>query len=460
MDRPGPPDGGYEYPFVNPTPDISGKLTDFHLSYDGDPAVLPLRIARLDGIGQYWESSSSTSRESSTSTFGRPELIIVDGNNTVILDTRSVPAHRTRSWGSYVIHEWSGDGVICFAAAPPASESGMPERMEPDSAVLDERTWYQPKRRVKKLIVDGQELTGKVTLLGGYNTVISPTTGTLGAARSVIANVSPFSPSQIFISAEAGSGEGRYPDCSDDNPPLRRINGQTADPSNNITVSGKDCVIVTQPMTYNLDTVTPAEGSITISDSCGPCCDCSDYEKVAIGMRRLWVSFADIGIRAGVVRDKYRTIRDRMVTAQECVTQNPLRILAFASKNRVVDLNFLLCNNTGSCKYGVRIIVTFVHTRRRVGIYDDLSYYASDPDTGQLIKYPAPTNFEISGVFWPYPEFYHQWPYLRPNQIGRIRMRLQFEEFRAGDELAIDATNTIAGTYGPATASAIVQLRK
>ena len=117
---------------------------------------------------------------------GRPELIIVDGANTVILDTRSVPSHRTKAWGSYIIHEWSGDGVVCFAAAPPASVSGMPERMEPDSAILDERTWYQPKRRVRKLIVDGQELTGKVSFNGGYNTTIAPTTGTLAAAAGQV----------------------------------------------------------------------------------------------------------------------------------------------------------------------------------------------------------------------------------------------------------------------------------
>lgn len=460
MSRSGPPDGGLEYPFVNPTPDIAGKLTDFHLAYDGDNAVLPLRLARLEGIGQYWEANSSTSRESNTSTFGRPELLVVDGANNVILDTKSVPSHTTRVWGSYVIHEWRGDNVFCMAAAPPASDSDMPERLEPDSAILDERTWYQPKRRVKKLIVDGQEINGKISMLGGYNTVVTPNSTLIGAAgKSISNNVNPFAPSRIYLSAEAGSGAGRYPDCLDENPPIRRINGQTGDPSKNFYFVGKDCVTITQPVQYSNGTATPDEGGIIVSDSCGPCCDCHDYEKVAISMRRLWDEFSDIGHRAELVRDNYKTIRDRMVNAQECIAQKPIRIVAYASKNRVVDINVAMCNNTGSCKYKVRINVNFVHTRRRRGLYDNEEYYATNVETGELQTYSAPPVTEISGVFWPYPELYHDWPFLKPNQLGRLRIRLQFEEFRPGDQLYMEAFSTIAGTYGPDIPNTTIDIR-
>lgn len=460
MSRPGPPDGGAEYPFVNPTPDIAGKLTDFHLAYDGDNAVLPLRISRLDGIGQYWEENSSTSRESSTSTFGRPELIVVDGDNNVILDTRSVPTHTTRTWGTYIIHEWRGEGVVCVVAAPPASESGMPERMEPDSAILDERTWYQPKRRVKKLIVDGQELSGKVSLLGGYNTVVTNNPTSIGAAsRSISRVINPFAPSRIYISADAGSGEGRYPDCGEENPPIRRINGQVSDPSNNIFVVGKDCVTVTQPATYSGGTATPEEGAIIVSDSCNPCCDCGDYEKVAIGMRRLWNDFSSIGRRSEAVRNDYRTIRDRMVAAQECAAARPIRVVAHASKNRVVDVHVAMCNIDGDCKYHVRLFVNFTHTRRRVGFYDNDEYYATNLETGELEPYSAPPNEYLSGIIWPYPELYHDWYYMKPNQLVRLRMRLQFEEYRVGDRLEIVPSSSISGTYGPAVLGKTIDIR-
>lgn len=458
MPRPGPPDGGSEYPLVGPSEDVAGALVDFHLAYDGTPAALPLRLARLEGVGRYYEEGSSASRESAGSSFGRPEVLVLGGDDAVVLDTRTLPGHRTRAWGQYLIHEWYSDDVFASLAALPAADSGLAERVEPDSAVLDERTWRQPQRRVRRLIVDGHELSGRVTFLGGYNTTVGTASSDLTPAdEPELAAAAVFESAPVFLSAAPGSGLGRYPDCDTDNPPIRRVNGVRPDERGNLVITGRDCVSVYRPVDEYRppvpvedgphvlgwpDVALPPEATITVRDDCDPCCTCNDYERVALGMRRLWDQFKGIGQRLEAVRDDYLVMRDRMLALRDCLRNVPVSISAFAS-NGAVDIFAVFCSTSGDCKYGVKLDLTFAHSRGEVAEFSPEAYHASNPETGELLENDLPANH--------WPTLRHTWAYARPNQLLRVHVRLIFD-VRSGDTLALTAQAYLSGTpLTPAT---------
>lgn len=133
-----------------------------------------------------------------------------------------------------------------------------------DARVDPDCVQFTPRAVASLAAVNGTatsaRLYGDVELVAGENFQITPV---------VVAGQRP----RLVFSAVQGEGLNASCDCEADAsaPPVRRVNGVTADPDGNLAVLGSRCL-----------EVNVVGGGIELDDTCSaPCCTCEELEKIA-----------------------------------------------------------------------------------------------------------------------------------------------------------------------------------
>tara|TARA_B100000745_G_scaffold73317_2_gene43961 strand:- start:399 stop:2684 length:2286 start_codon:yes stop_codon:yes gene_type:complete len=125
-----PPNGGNDYPFVRPSPDVYFLLGDFYLSYADDTCsyAYPFRIEWMYGFGtrQYSESGSEVDPLPGYPTPTHEyDILVKDANNVTVFDSTvvgtgddadNVSPFKWSEWYSrYVVIEWTDKSkdIVC-----------------------------------------------------------------------------------------------------------------------------------------------------------------------------------------------------------------------------------------------------------------------------------------------------------------------------------------------------------
>jgi hypothetical protein len=410
------PQSGLNYPLVAPSADIKYLLADFYLSYDDDgeyrsattPAAHPLRIKYLYGIG----CLENTPASGFPVNVHAADVVIVDANERIILNTNSANvSFNVQSWGTdYKIYEWKSSKAVCRLVAYttwPDDDYGQTDddtrrnynkSLTPVNAKIDERAVYKmPRRLLSVRVKNGQTTTAqyrnKIVFANGYNSVITPAPGTTVDFRNN---------TNVLFSAVAGSGLGKYGDCTDNTTgvPITKINGVSGN-AGHFLISGADCLWARRPVnssgvvsdaerllaedgsffiteatsfdywvneTNTSSSTTVNNSSYTVSPSttaqqqigadCQPCCACSDYSDTAKYLNDTSYRYALIGQRAERVRTEHENNIARWADQRVCSVQRPLRLLLIPQRCPFMDIVMLLCNPCKKCFKPAALSVT------------------------------------------------------------------------------------------------------
>lgn len=393
------PQSGLDYPLLAPSSDIAFLLADFYLAYD-EPAYYdrsmlpfegPFRIKWIYGLG----CEPSTKPADVPEPVNMVDLVVVDADDRVVFDSTVATRFFEREWGDRLhIFEWQTDTAVCRLVAHTkwADTLGEPyprdyqTHIEPDSAVLDERTIERMPARVLSLTVLLDEITGPVEFVEGYNMQ-------LAAAETLTSPGHRFRP-QLTFAAIPGAGLGIFPGCEPDPRPVRTLNGVGPTEGGDVFLAATDCYFVRQPtsLTSTLPrrtrpNVTMSPGNTTdddlpdaaagtttsaagwpVSDAyahlllgndCGACCTCQDYIDLAEYMNAIGANYQGMGEDVEEIRNLYHANRDRWNDAQLCFHRRPLRVLLQPQICPYIDFAFMFCNQSEECVEALEISVTF-----------------------------------------------------------------------------------------------------
>lgn len=433
------PQSGLDYPLVGPSVfnardyahSIRYLLADFYFEYD-DPAeynggtktVHPLRIKYLYGVGCI----------ENTPILGFPtpthdaDIVLVDANDTVVLDTTAEPTvFDVQGWGAdYKIYTWKQARSVCRLVAYTTWVAGDNERQQfhkylsPPDAVLDERAVYKMPRRLLSVAVRNGGITtskhaGSLVFVNGYNTEISP-------ADAVVTNFRTATP--VTFTAVAGSGLGRYTDCTEigDSKPITKLNGIGPDSIGNFLLASSDCLWARRPTTYTDNKPTPwTTEQLQLGADCGPCCSCNDYSTTAKYMNDTGVRYQLIGQRTQNVRLHHDNNIIRWDEQRTCSLLQPLKLMFVPQSCPYIDVIAMLCNPCETCTNETTL--KLVITTDQPGLITSL-------ECGYTALYATGINGAAIGVTELVDEVGYTFglPQILPNDSAYVKMRLKFTE--------------------------------
>ncbi len=443
------PQSGLDYPLVAPSDDIQYLIADLHLAYDDageydsaiPRAVHPLRIKYLYGAG----CVANTPAPEFPPPANAVDIVVVDANNTIILDTTTQTLEfNVQSWSTdYRICEWKTNRAVCrlvLYTTWPDDDNGQTdddtrrnyaEYLTPVSAQLDERAVYKmPKRLLSLAVRTGQTVTphykGAFKFTNGYNTEITIP----GAETNNFRNIT-----KVNFSAVAGSGLGRYGNCPGGVAvPITKINGVTGN-AGDFRLAATDCLWARRPVTIEDTAVNPSTTAHQqIGADCQPCCGCDDYAATAKYMNETSYRYKLIGQRADKVRTEHENNINRWVDQRSCSVQRPLRLFMVPQRCPYMDVVMMLCNPCETCIEPTRLTLTlsvagdFVvadpETQTSVAIKPELecgytTMYAPGVRAGAVGITVGGNGFQYSAVF----------PQLTPGSSAYVQFRLKFNQY-------------------------------
>lgn len=252
------PQGGANYPFIEPSDNLEELIGDFYLNYaDDDCSVaLPLRIKWLAGFG-------CDPVQDPTKRPHNRDMLIVDANDAVIFDSRNADSYVETEWGDHLlVMEWVKTAgrsteadyqvlrVVMFTAWP-EDMTGLTwlRYFEPTDARLDVRATAPIPRQVRTLAVVTNPLdeaadiaipAGKnVIFRSGYNMAISTSALDTGGDGSEFG-------SNVRFDAVPGEGIGKYPCTAEQY--CYRINDAEADEAGAIIIDTTGCYRLERPI--------------------------------------------------------------------------------------------------------------------------------------------------------------------------------------------------------------------
>ena len=433
------PQSGLDYPLVGPSVfnardyarNIRYLLADFYFEYDdpaeynsGTKAAHPLRIKYLYGVGCI----------ENTPILGFPtpvhaaDIVLVDANDTVVLDTTAEPTvFDVQGWGAdYKIYTWKQARSVCRLVAYTTWVAGDNERQQfhkylfPPDAVLDERAVYKMPRRLLSVAVRNGGITtskhdGSLVFVNGYNTEISP-------ADAVVTNFRTATP--VTFTAVAGSGLGRYTDCTEigGSKPITKLNGIGPDSIGNFLLASNDCLWARRPTTYDGDNPTPwTTEQLQIGADCGPCCSCNDYSTTAKYMNDTGVRYQLIGQRTQNVRLHHDNNIIRWDEQRTCSLLQPLKLMFVPQSCPYIDVIAMLCNPCETCTN---------ETTLKLVISTDQPGLITALECGYTALYATGINGAAIGVTELVDEVGYTFglPQILPNDSAYVKMRLKFTE--------------------------------
>ena len=438
------PQSGLDYPLVYPSEDIKYLIANFYLGYtdvsDYDatvpPAQHPLRIKHLYGFG----CQSNQPAADFPQPVNQADIVVVDANNRVILDTsadESTSCHVIDSDPVYTTVNWQTKNAVCSLIAYkkwPDDDNGTTDDdtersydlyLTPARAILDARAVYKiPKRLMTLRVRNGPTLSeqfrGDIVFRNSYNTEIV-------AGAPATTNFKVTTP--VTFSAVPGSGEGKYPCDADFNVNdlrvITQINGLSGN-SGDFTLSGKDCLWLRRPTIYANDTATASPtANLQIGADCKPCCACEDYASTALYMNSVRDRYKLIGTRAEAVRSRHEENIARWNEYRICSVQSPLRLIFVPQRCPYIDVVLLLCNPCQSCLPTSTLTLTLTAE-------GDAVTSAEEPVTAEIAcgytaMYAtgingAATSIDTTGTMTYAVTF----PQLQPGDSAYVKFRLKF----------------------------------
>lgn len=443
------PQSGLDYPFVAPSEDIRYLIADFQLSVD-DPGYYhaaenfkpPFFLKYLYGVGTY---------ENTPGVFLTPrheaDIVICDSNNVTVFDSTATHAiFNKKQWGdNYLLYTWKTDAGVCTTLVYcTGGELGYGDRiydkyLKPQNGTLDARAVYVlPRRLLSVRVCDDNgcspRFRGKLNIQNGYNTELAT------SATTVTGYISD---TRIVLSANAGSGLGKYSNCGcdPDDPtppaavPIKKING-VAVTTGDFLLSAAEC-LYTRRDTVSVDNkVYPAEDSnASIGADCKPCCKCPEYVDLALQMNQYRAQYANIGARVNNVKQIHEQNIQKWIDERSCGLQTPLRLLLVPQRCPYMDVVLMVCNPCNDCLYSKEL---------------KLELEPAIPATAEVVSgYTAMFAATINGRPWPVAQETQgsktvlrvQFPVIKASDSAYIRFRVKFSEKA---EYAV--TGTLTGT--------------
>lgn len=363
------PQSGLDYPLVSPTTeaqnDVRYLLADLYFEYDDPheydnttPTAHPLRIAYLYGLG--CNDNAGQYADFPTPAHAADIVIVDAANNTVFDTTVGAVTFNQQPWGNdYVIYEWKTPAAVCRVVAYSTWVKGdsdikhYDKYIKPANALIDERAVYKMPKRVLSLAVkNGTSLsnkyTGRFSFVNGYNVEITSADPEINNFRTE---------TSVTFAAVAGTGKGRYTNCTEiDAPkPITTINGAGPNAVGDFLMASKDCLWARRPTTHTPgpDNTTVVAALTTahqqIGADCVPCCQCSDYVDTAKYMNDTALRYKLIGIRSENIRAYYENNVNRWEDQRACSLSRPLKLMFTSQRCPYVDVVVMLCNACDDC---------------------------------------------------------------------------------------------------------------
>lgn len=451
---------GTDYPFVNPSPDVSLLLGDLFLTYEDDACdfVPPFHVAWLYGFG----SGASIVVDGFPSPTHDMDILIRDANGIDVFNSTTVDEYAASAWGTQLeTLLWTGE----TAALRLTRHTGLPvwaagktfqERIHPTRGELDARTYRRMPRRVRSISVSGLELSGNIDLTEGFNINLSTPTQTQTDGGRLLAGVR--------IRGNPGDGLGRRPGCDDVEPTLKRINGVEPSDDGDLSLDLSSCYWLNRPAVVAsesprvLDMVSPnllTEGEaygidlsqmvdFTLADNaeelralmenpsstlrllndCDPCCACDDYIATYQALKNMYDKFLAMGATAEQVRDTHKTNVQRWNAQLACRLAKPLRLRAVPSLRCRVSIGGAYCNLTTCCITPLVLRTTIEHLEGGVDLGTNPhivcnSTKRSGTDTGnQEEEYTLRGSFSVFDTYFDYAD---------PQSVSTFRTLMQFQ---------------------------------
>lgn len=458
-----PPNGGTNYPFVRPSPDIQYLLGDAYLSYPDDSGVYvyPFRLQWLYGFGT----------DTVTPPGGYPtpthdyDVIIKDANNATVFDsTAAGTVFQEHAWGSrLLVLEWDNatNHTVFRCTKFTKADDGtdldpffdnyiVPALIDPDNTpggILDPRTYNKLPKRLVSITTGVTTMDGHLTLEEGYNIGLDVNPAEIGledltladlglttAANSVVAG-ERFS-NRIYISAEAGSGTGTFPSCVDTDAVVRRISGGVANAWGDLTFDpGNACLRAQRPVGLTrshprefayatTQPVTPS-AAIEVLNDCAPCCDCDYFARTYEGLKRQWFGYQDIATDGLTTRDQHKVNIDRWHAEKLCRENDPLRLVTLIKPDCKTVFGISFGNTSECCLVGIHLRFTLFYERNGVIMSPDDPCFAFYDCEQTEIEFSAETDGPIvARMVGEYPCFEATAAYLNPGEVGRCAFKV------------------------------------
>jgi hypothetical protein len=341
-----PPGASGDYPFAAPSADVALLLGDFYLAYEDTECgyVLPLRVSWLYGFG-----TNPVSAPSGTPTPAHDrDLVVKDADGAVVFDSTTAAYYEETEWGGrLLVVQWQTADAVCRCTvhtewSPEHTAVTYDDHIEPDSGVLDARTYERMPARVRGIRVGNQTFTGKIVFQSGNNVDLTGEAADRTDGGEFV--------NAVTIDAVPGAGLGRQPGCESTEVVLRRINQSQPDDSGNLVIEMDDCLRLQIPLTVTGDTATyAAESTLQIHSECTPCCACEDYVNTYRGLKAVWDRWRSAAASAEATRDVYHDNRDRWNDQRDCRLASPARLLVNSERNCRLFVGGSFCNMTPCC---------------------------------------------------------------------------------------------------------------
>jgi len=458
---------GHEWPLVQPSDDIRYLLADAYLNYEDpydyaeadEPYELPFRIAYLYGVGCEDDVSHPAFAPDPVH---EADILIFDAQDRVVFDSTTGDLTK-QVWNECLtVYEWETADSVCRIVAHTAWQPDSelePEQIQirliPESAILDPRVIRRQPKKVRKLIVNDEDLIGDIELHWGFNieyTDVAPinqTTGLLQQVRQLANTGSNLRAGfQFTIDGTPGGGLGLYPGCDDIDPVLRRINGVTGNEYGDFLLAPEQCYWIERPSTIATTsprTLTVTPNTLQFHNNCRPCCECDDFVEVKKAIDSLFNSWRELGQTAEEIRDLYSGNRSRWISQKECRETRPQKLILEPMCGGYIGLGYSFCNLTRECQGPLSIKVEFeTHgyggtgpvTRNMDVELVDIRTRKNERGERRLLPY------NMGGE---YPSYNSYWEVLDYRQSARLSLMLQACEVADGDSITVTITPTFAG---------------
>lgn len=425
------PHAGSSYPFRKQGTELGNLVADAYLAYEdaAETHPRPFKIGMLYGFGTTI-NSAPTSFSEATHDY---DIVVLDADDEIVFDSTALDADRVLAqyWDDrLLIVQWTADDAVCRVAiftswSPNDSPTPFDIYRTPTDALLDDRALERLPRRVRSIRVGIHRLTATdVELQPGYNSDVAVGAGlTVGVRRQTA----------IETTSSPGDGLGRFNNCEEQVPTIRRIDSVAADDRGNFRLDAAGCYRVGRPQTIENGTATPTPATQRLTNDCGPCADCDDYIRVYEAVRKLYARYLAIGRRAEAVRDKYAANKARWDAEASCRRNNRLKISASTSCPCLVALAVGYCNSTDDteCLTGLELRISFAGAVVSTGSAQCGKAYRSGNVEGDC---PPPsvscnTNANIIVPYVPggtWPELRMSWDAVKPNGMAVGTFQLEF----------------------------------
>ena len=391
---------GSHYPFVQPPEEVRGVLSDAWFAYPENHCVPPIYVKELRNFSRPLGRQPAAEGQEHTC-----DIVLVDSEDTVVFDS-SQGTYAGRAFGPrFYVHEWRVGALLCNVVQhtevpePPDGrravedgdlrviEDGVEERIlegEPPPwpatihthARLDERAIEQTPGRVFSIQVGSEYLTGNIVFCEGYNvrlgagtsSGIGPSPGGGLISREGALDLDSF----VLIEAIGGAGMGAAPGCDEVETGLVTVAGATPDQYGRVTISGQDCLFVTQPAIPGASgSLIP--GTLQVGNHCTTCMDCGETDGREGDIIPAYNVITDLYNRGKAIGQLLEEVRLKYIEMvadwqdmAECRTGNVLTIQTVGSRvvgeansgMASISVVVTLVNAGSTCIPGVDITIT------------------------------------------------------------------------------------------------------